>query len=95
MLIPAWVEATFIDEQTRWVSANASGIASMSDRSPFAMPFRFGDNKDPCKFGLESRLADVFDIAVFQKKIFRDCRQDAGPVLRQNGDNHFFHYFLL
>ena len=39
MLMPARVEATLMDAQTRWVWVRASGRASMRARSPLAIPF--------------------------------------------------------
>ncbi len=39
MLMPARVVATFTDEQTRSVTASASGIESSRTASPGVMPF--------------------------------------------------------
>ena len=47
MLMPARVVATFTDEQTRVVVASASGIESMSARSPGVMPFSTSAEKPP------------------------------------------------
>ena len=47
MLMPARVVATFTDEQTRVVAASASGIESISARSPGVIPFSTSAEKPP------------------------------------------------
>ena len=47
MLMPARVLATFTDEQTRVVVASASGIESMSARSPGVVPFSTSAENPP------------------------------------------------
>ena len=49
MLIPAAVEATLIEEQMRAVRASASGMASISARSPWVKPFSTSAEKPPRK----------------------------------------------
>ncbi len=46
-LMPARVVATFTDEQTRLVTASASGIESTSARSPEVIPFSTSAEKPP------------------------------------------------
>ena len=46
-LMPARVVATFTDEQTRVVVASASGIDSISARSPGVIPFSTSAEKPP------------------------------------------------
>ena len=49
-LTPALVEATFTEEQTRLVSAMASGMELMRISSPLAKPFCTRAEKPPTKF---------------------------------------------
>ena len=49
MLMPALVEPTFTEEHTRSVVARASGMASMSLRSPAVKPFCTRAEKPPMK----------------------------------------------
>ena len=49
MLMPALVEPTFTEEHTRSVTARASGMASMSFRSPAVRPFCTRAEKPPMK----------------------------------------------